>query len=152
MGIFKLFKKKEPFKDEFFGSLLFLEFKSNPENNYFEGAGYFEPIKSDIEYFIDGDESGPTDKQKEFYKTIQEEYSKITETIQPHIENEFRNWKDDFTIKNFIDEFTLVSMKIPREFGSETEWEMGFETKHDENHLITAYLKGYEVQSIGFDG
>ena len=47
MGIFDfIFGKTIKIEDEFFGKMVFSEFKKNPENNYFECRRHFKPTNS----------------------------------------------------------------------------------------------------------
>ena len=95
MGLFDIFKKSEPVtvNDEFFGSLRLKRIKNDSSKSYFEGKGTFSPTGQEIEYFINGDETGLESEQKEFYKAVQENFSLIVENIKPLIEDEFRNWQ-----------------------------------------------------------
>lgn len=152
MGIFDFFKKPLIVEDDFFGRLRFMKIKNNPSRNYFEGKGKFGPTGRELEYFIHADESGPEPEQKEFYRQIQQDWPRIVEKIKPLIEAEFRNWKDDFTITDFNREFHLVGLTIPRPEIQPREWDLAFDTIHDENHQFTVYLKGYEPTRVEIDG
>jgi len=93
MGIFDIFKKPIIIEDDFFGKLRFMKMK-DPEKSYLEGKGLFKPTGKEIGYIIKGKESGPEQKQKEFYKWIQENYRELTTKLSPLVEDEFGNWKD----------------------------------------------------------
>lgn len=155
MGLFsKIFKKtpEQTFEDDTFGTLTFIEIKRKPENNYFEGSGLFTPSGNEIEYFITASIEGPTQEQKEFFETIQKDYSDISKKCAAAIENEFRNWKEDFKITDFDSEFTLVAITIPDLSNKPVDWNLAFETEHDENHQFTVYFKDFEIESVGVDG
>lgn len=155
MGILsKLFKKtpKPTIEDSTFGSLTFIEIKKNPKNSYFEGSGLFKPAGIEIEYFITTNMKGPTQEQKDFFETIQEDYKSISKKCAAVIEAEFKNWREDFIISDFDSEFTLVAITIPDLTIKPTEWDLAFETKHDENHQFTVYFKDFEPENVGIDG
>ena len=102
MGVFSfLFGKTIKINDEFFGEMVFSEFKKNLEKNYFECKKQFNPINDIIELSIDGKMSGPTQTQKDFFKKIESNYDEIISSIKPLIEDKFQNWKDDFKILDF---------------------------------------------------
>lgn len=113
MGPFNLFKKPEVFHDEFFGALRLVDCK-DPLKNYFEGKGHFVPTNNETEYLIQTDKNGPTDEHKQFYRDLQTNFKHYIDKIIPLIEDEFRNWKETFAIKDFAKEFELVCITIPR--------------------------------------
>ena len=151
MGLFDLFKKPQTIQDDFFGKLTFMSFK-DPAKNYFEGKGKFRPTGDEIEYFIDADLIGPTHEQRNFYNRVQDSYDELVSRITPLIEDEFKNWKEDFKIKNFKKEFTLVAVSIPRLNTNPTTWDMSFETIHDSDHQVTVDFKDFEPVGILIDG
>lgn len=154
MGLFNLFKKTPTptLEHPVFGTLTFMEIKRNPENKYFEGAGTFAPTNNEIEYFIPADISGPTQQQVDFYEKLQSNYPAISSKCSELIESEFRNWKEDFKINDFNSEFKLVAINIPEFKNDPIEWDMAFETEHDENHQFTVYFEGEEANRVGVDG
>ena len=152
MGLLDLFKKSVTVEDKFFGRLKFMKIKNNPSKSYFEGKGMFSPTGREIDYFIVAAETGPEPDQQDFYRQIQQNWDLIVEKIKPVIELEFRNWKADFAIADFNKEFMLVGLTIPRQKPQPVEWDLAFDTIHDENHQVTVYLKGYAPTGIGIDG
>jgi hypothetical protein len=151
MGLFDLFKKPQTIQDDCFGTLTFMSFKDTSKN-YFEGKGKFKPTGDEIEYFIDGEFSGPTAEQRNFYNKVQDSYGEIISKIIPLIEDEFKNWKDDFKIKDFKKEFKLVAVTIPRLNSGPANWDMSFETIHDDNHQITIDFKDFDPEGVLIDG
>ena len=151
MGLFDIFKKPVAIQNDFFGNLRFRKMKAEGKS-YFEGKGIFKPTGKEIEYFITANEDGPDQKQKEFYNWIQENYSDLVIKFKPLIEDEFRNWKEDFTIKNFDSEFQLVALTIPNQDMKPLKWDLSFDTEHDENHQFTVEFSGVEPQAVLIDG
>ncbi|MDQ4141353.1 MAG: hypothetical protein M3142_12640 [Bacteroidota bacterium] len=68
------------------------------------------------------------------------------------MEDEFGNWKDGFKFKNFDKEFTLVGVTIPKYGKTSLEWDMSFDTIHDENLQVTVDFTGQEPQGVLIDG
>lgn len=151
MGLFDLFKKPQIIQDDFFGSLRFMTFKDSTKN-YFEGKGILKPTTDEIEYFIEADLSGPTIDQRNFYDKVQNSFDEITSKVTPLIEDEFKNWKEDFKIKDFKKEFKPVALTIPRMTSKPLTWDISFETIHDDNHQITVDFKDFEPDGILIDG
>jgi len=151
MGFFNFFKKPTVIQDDFFGRLLYMDFK-DPSKGYFEGKGLFLPTNNETEYLIQADASGPTEGQREFYINLQKGFVDYIEKIKPLIEDEFRNWKEDFSIREFTKEFQLVCLTIPRLNSTPLIWDMAFTTIHDKNHHITIDFSDYEPKGILIDG
>ncbi|KAA3436830.1 hypothetical protein [Rufibacter hautae] len=151
MGILDIFKKPTIIEDDFFGKLRFRK-TNDSENSYFEGKGLFGPTGKEIEFIIKGKESGPELKQKEFYNWVQENYRELITRLTPLVEEEFGNWKESFKIKNFDKEFKLVGITIPRHCKTTMEWDISFDTIHDENHQVTVDFIGKEPQGVLIDG
>ncbi len=151
MSLFSLFKKPIVIHDNFFGALRFVDFKDSTKS-YFEGEGQFLPTNNLTQYLIQADINGPTEKQKKFYEDLQADFYKYIQKISPLIEDEFRNWNEDFVIKEFKNELKLVCITIPRLDKSPVKWEMAFTTIHDLNHQITIDFIGEEPTSILIDG
>ena len=153
MGIFDfIFGKTIKIEDEFFGKMIFSEFKKDPEKNYFECRRHFKPTDKIIEIGIKGNVSGPTEIQKNFFKKIESDYDKIASSIKPMIENEFRNWKEDFKIADFNKEFKAVYLNLPRCVKESKVWEIAFESEHDLNHTFTLSMNDLNATEILIDG
>lgn len=151
MGLFNPLKKPHSLQDDFFGPLTFMSFKDSTKN-YYEGKGKFKPTGEQIEYFIEADLSGPTTEQRYFYGKLQESYDDLASQIGPLIENELRNWNEDFKIRDFRKEFKVVAVTIPRLDSSPSTWDMSFETIHDNNHQIVVEFKDFQPERILIDG
>lgn len=147
-----LFGKKTTVTDDFFGQMLLMEFKKTPHKNYFECKRHFEPSGQTIEVLINGDVSGPTQIQKNFFRQIEYEYASLTTKIAPIIEKEFRNWKADFKITDFRKEFQPINLVLPRCEEKPVIWEIVFQTEHDLNHEITITMHDFEPKDILIDG
>jgi len=153
MGIFDfLFGKPVKLDNEFFGTMLFCENKKEPLKSYFECSRHFNPSGKAIEIGIDGDVSGPTQLQIDFFKSIEDNYSQISKSIIPLIEDEFGNWKEGFKIANFQQEFEPVYLRLPRCESKPITWEIAFESDHDRNHTFTITMSYFEAKEILIDG
>lgn len=153
MGFFSsIFGKSIKIENDFFGEMHFNEIKKNPNRNYFECRRHFKPSNKSIDIGIDGDISGPTQIQIDFFKSIEDNYLEISRSITPLIEDEFGNWQEGFKIKNFDKEFEPVHLAIPRCESKPIIWEIAFESEHDRNHVFTLTMHDLVAQEILIDG
>jgi hypothetical protein len=152
MGRFDfLFGKKHRIEDEFFGSMLHVTSK-DASKNYYECNRQFLPKGSAIELGVEGDEKGPQQIQKEFFLSIEKNYDEIAISIAPIIENEFKNWKEDFRIQDFKNEFKPVYMFLPHCVTKPVTWEIAFESDYDLNHHISVTMQDMKAVEVLIDG
>lgn len=147
-----IFGKPTKLENEFFGTMLFLEGKKDTLKSYFECRRQFIPSDQIIEIGIDGDISGPTQKQIDFFKSIEENYSIIAKAISPLMEGEFGNWKEGFKVNDFQKEFEPVYLRLPRCENKPIVWEIAFESDHDRNHTFTITMSDFDAKEILIDG
>ena len=147
-----IFGKPNKLENEFFGTMLFLEDKEDSFKSCFECRRHFKPSDQIIEIGIDGGVTGPTQKQIDFFKSIEDNYLTITKGISPLIEDEFGNWKEGFKINDFQKEFEPVYLRLPRCESKPIVWEIAFESYHDRNHTFTLTMSDFDAREILIDG
>jgi hypothetical protein len=153
MGLLDLiFGKRQKIDHDFFGQMTFAGGKKPDPSDYFECRRHFKPSNNVIGIVIDGDISGPTEKQVNFFKSIEDNYSDITKAITPLIEDEFGNWNEFFAISDFIKEFEPVHLSLPRCESKPIIWEIAFNSDHDRNHTFTLTMHDFEAKEILIDG
>ncbi|QXP60856.1 hypothetical protein [Olleya sp. HaHaR_3_96] len=153
MGIIEfIFGKTIKIDNAFFGKMIFIENKKKPLKSYFECRKHFKPTDDIIEIGIEGNETGPTELQKDFFRKIESDYDKIISSVKPLIEKEFQNWKEDFKITDFRKEFNAVYLFLSRCENDPKSWEIAFETEHDLNHTITMTMSDLKATEILIDG
>jgi hypothetical protein len=150
MGFFNLFKKATIINDGFFGPLRYWRSKSGI--SYFSGSVYFSPKGKKADIIVEADAEQPTGEQHQFYRELESNFPKYAEKIKPLIEEEFRNWKEDFEIRDFVSEFELSCLTIPRLNNTPFRWDISFTTIHDKNHLFTISFVNYEPEHVHIDG
>jgi hypothetical protein len=143
--------KKILIQDPVFGTLKYMQSK-DPEKGYFTGKVLFSPTGSEADLLIEADPAGPTESQREFYQNLQSNFDAYAEKMKPLIEDEFRNWKPDFAIRDFRNEFTLSCVSLPRPVSGPIRWELAFNTIHDRNHTVTIDFQDDEPRGILIDG
>ena len=127
--------------DEFFGIL-------TVEDGYFIGEKYFKPVNVSIALLVEGKKINAF--QRDFFVELESRYASLLPIAKTEFENEFKNWKPDFEIKDFEQEFTLISIDIPDK--EDAEWSLGFECIHDINHYFSIYFKQWNFLTIIIDG
>ncbi|MCG2616723.1 hypothetical protein LZZ85_20660 [Terrimonas sp. NA20] len=150
MGLFDLFKKPKKIEDEFFGTLTLIK-PGDPSKAFLSGAGYFAPAEKEIEHLIEASEQGPSQSQRDFYLDLQRNYDQYLLKIIPRLEEEFRKYEENFSIKNFREEFSLDSLTVPRITRETPDWEISFTTIHD-GHVFTIQMTGDAPGDITLDG
>ena len=151
MGLFNLFKKPPKIQDDLFGEMTFIDVKG-PSESYFESRVFFKPGAKMAEALIPGDINGPASGQKDFFTNLQNNFDLYIEKMKPVIENEFKNWKKDFVIKDFNREFFLDCITCPRLEKKPLKWEMSFTTIHDRNHWVHIEFSDDTPTGIMIDG
>jgi hypothetical protein len=151
MGLFDFFKKPDKYIDEYFGPLHFVGSR-DASQDYFEGKTFFNPGHNEVTIIVKAGKNGPTSEQHQFYKQFQENYDHYVAKIQPLIIDEFRNWRDDFEISDFLKEFKLVFLVIPNMRDTPLVWEMAFTTIHDLDHHVTINFLDDQPNGILIDG
>lgn len=146
-----IFGKQTIPENEFFGTMLFLKDKKGSSKSYFECRRHFKPSDQIIEIGIDGEVTGPTQNQIDFFKSIEDNYLTIAKEISPLIEDEFRNWKEGFKINDFHKEFEPVYLRLPRCENKPIIWEIAFESDHDRNHTFTLTMSDFGERGILID-
>lgn len=147
-----IFRKPTKIENDFFGTMLFLEFRKEPNKSYFECKRHFKPSDKIIEICIDGDPSGPTQIQIDFFKSMESNYADIIKSITPQIESEFKKWNEGFKVLNFLKEFDPVYLKIPRCVDKTIIWEIAFVPAQDANQYVTLTMSNFEPEEILIDG
>jgi hypothetical protein len=141
MGLFDFFKKPIVLNDPIFG-----EIKSNGKGS-FSCDCLFRPIHKKISCFIEADESGPTEEQRQFYKTIEDRYPELRAKIIPVMIDTFRNAYEDFEIKDFDSEFVLSSISLPQTGTKPFVWDICYyRNDKDDDHDFTITFNDLEPE------
>lgn len=143
-----IFSKRLRIEHDFFGTMRFHESKKGICESFFECRRHFQPTGKTIEALIDGDETGVTDWEIDFFRSIEENYSAICTSIIPLIEQEAEGIK----IRDFRKEFHPVCLTLPRCETDPVTWEIEFESDHDSNHSFFITMSGFEAKEVLIDG
>lgn len=149
MGIFDFFKKKPKFQDDLFGALGYITFKDESKN-FYNGDIYFQGFSIGIT--IDADEKGPNKAQKDFFKTLDNEYVSIKEEIiLPFLKEELADNIEESGLSKFDTEFELDSISIERFTNQEAVWSITYDAK-PMRHFVTIDFEGMTPKNMNIDG
>jgi hypothetical protein len=151
MAFFGLFKKRPVIHDEDFGEMRFYNSKKEADQ-YFEADGRFKPTDTNVEYLIPAPATGPSAEQRSFLRQLTGNYTGLIEKMKPLIREEFRDWKENFSIVDFNKEFTPEAITIPDFRVGSIAWDICFTTTHDKNHWVIVNFIDFEPQSVLIDG
>ena len=126
--------------------------KKPQDTDYFECKYKFRNSKDDVIIHIYGNSIGIGQSEMDFFLNIEKNYHLIINSIVILIEDEFRNWKEDFKIINFEKEFIPIYINIPKCDAEMIKWEIAFKSEHDWNHDFTLTMNNFEAEQILIDG
>jgi hypothetical protein len=140
--------------DEDFGQLQFVT--SKKVQPYWESMPIiFNPTESEISFIIEADESGPTQKQREFYKDIETNYHKNFDTIlYPFFKSEIEEtrYKDEgLTEDEFKNGFLPETIKFHNFKNKILKWEITFTAEFD-THYFTIEMANWKTLNLQIDG
>ena len=147
-----LFGKTVKVDDAFFGEMIVIEISNNPVESYFECERYFKPSGEKIALGVTGSVSGPTQRQKDFFMQIENDYSLLIAKFALVIETRLGAWTAVPVTKEFEAEFKPTYFSIPTCDQQPIAWEIAFDTVHDVNHTVTVGTLGYEPYYVRIDG
>lgn len=115
----------------------------------------FNPTKTEISFIIEADESGPTEKQREFYKDLEANYFKYFETVcYPYLKREIEEtWykKEGLTEDEFKNGFLPESISFNTFKNEILNWEITFICEFD-THYFTIEMSNWEALNLQIDG
>ena len=138
--MFKWFKSKVCHKqidDPVFGALLYM-------GGYWEGAGNFPALNENIEWFVDADENGPGESQKELFFTISKKYKETENKVFKVLVNEIEQWVKPDPSPELSKVLRLTSISIPSEETPGMVWELVYESSLRGNPYFAVAMKGWE--------
>jgi hypothetical protein len=143
--------KPKRVNDPVFGSLVFMRM-ADPETSYWEGSSIFRPTGRAIEYFIDADEDGPSESQRQFYASVQERYDQLVAVVRPALVRSAEKWFKAGLPLDLGDAFTLSSLSIPRTGAEPLAWELSFQFATNPLLLFTVAMIDWRPGGVRVDG
>jgi hypothetical protein len=135
-----------------FGPLTYMRMPDEARS-YWEGRLSFGPSDTEIEVFVDGGESGPSDSQLACFKEIARRFPELW----PQFEERFASFQLEWIRKPaaaaYSELYTVTSMSIPRALTADMEWEISFDSQQDKEHLYTIEMRGWTaIGEVRVDG
>ena len=143
MGFFDFFKKPPRIHDPLFGELRY-------EGGFASCNVPFAPLNKQVEVLITCGPEGPIQAQSDFFARVEQDYAALIPGCARVIEEEFRNWKEEFVIRDFAKEFELVCIEVPDNTAG--EWSLSFTSSHDLDHHFTVSLLDNNATHVLIDG
>ena len=146
--------KGEELIDEDFGQLGFNT--SGKLQPYWESMPIiFNPTQTEICFIIEADETGPTKKQREFYKDLEVNYNKYFDTIlYPFLKSEIEeNWykNEGLSEDKFKNGFLPDSINFHLFKNEVLKWEFTFVSEFDD-HCFTIEMINWKALNLQIDG
>jgi hypothetical protein len=134
-------------QDPFFGLIRYQKV------GFWEGKKNFSPLHREYEITIDGDESRPTESQRQFYREIESRYETLQEAIIHDLLQQLQNWVEEIQINEseVWEHFTLDGFGIPDLDAGKKDWELVYEFK-DDGHYFCIMMNGWDIEGIRIDG
>lgn len=140
---------KKPFEmdDEFFGRLVSMR-------SYWEAKRRFAPTGTEIELFIDapGHQQPPNQQQRDFFAWVERDYGDIIKNVDRVARPVYEQWLRKAIDGPFETEFTLGSFSIPLPTDGPAQWQIYFDSRSDEEHILIVDLRGADALIAHMDG
>ena len=133
-------------EDPTFGKLVY-----RPGTRAWEGA--VEPAFAEYEVglLVEADESGPVERQRDFYRELTARYSELHNTIEDILLEQLQNWDPSIGRDEIWARFTLESMSVPRLSGDDRKWELCY-TLSEDPHYFCVMFDDWNVEGVRVDG
>lgn len=149
-----LLRKLRPLQaeDVFFGRLVYMKMPGD-QGSYWEARRKFGTSGQEIELFIDAPapKQPPAERQRDFFTTVERDYARILEAVDPVLRSEFYGWTGEPLSGPIEETFELESFSIPDATIEEAEWEISYETTGGAKALFSVQLTGLTPTSITVD-
>jgi hypothetical protein len=122
--------------DPLLGELRYLR-----DAKFWEGKINFQPLQKEVEILIDGEPAGPSEQQKQFYKTIESRY----DHLWPNVDDKLKSEADAVKLEK-INSFELVCISIPQDPNANS-FELSYEANPESWHF-TVTIENWSVKGI----
>ena len=90
----------------------------------------------------------PSAGQRAFFKRLEADYSSLRERCKTELEEELREWKDDYNLCCSENSLTLRGLDVPFEFDDKTTWEVSFEVDPAiDDHVFKVVMRGWRAET-----
>jgi hypothetical protein len=150
---FSLFGKKKPpetlqptfVEDPYFGRV------SLDKPVGWVGTRPFPPTYSNVDFALGGGPDGPTERQRDFFRLIEERYPELVEQYRARLVGEGERFTDGSSPQALFDSLQLQFVMLPAIGDGPVKWEMTYATDLDD-HLITLRFTDWRFEEDHWDG
>lgn len=146
MGLFRKFidRFRPPYKeDPEFGDMSFI--KVSPRGygkSYWEATIYVPQIGASVEVFLQGEEDGPLEVSKEFYRKLIPSFDAIIAAARPLLAKEYLLWMQEELPDDIFTVLTLSGFSVEDPAVVPAKWDIMFETMGEKWRAISIYFEG----------
>lgn len=115
------------------------------------GKVFFAPVGREVDVIIDAGEAGPTEKQRQFYKAVEQEYPRHLEAIGAALFERFRIWKTGVPRAAMWQKLELECINIPSCEATPAEWELSYWCAVVD-HSFDVGLRDWDIEYISVNG
>jgi hypothetical protein len=135
-----------------FGKLTFMRMPDE-SRSYWEGQVTFGPAQKRVEVFVHADEKGPTEAHEICFNEIARHFDELWPQFDALFAKCQMRWVRKPPSAPYREVYQVTSLDIPTGLGADTEWEVGFDSTQDAEHLYTIELRGWTaVGEVRVDG
>lgn len=114
--------------DPEFGELVFVRISNAPERSYWECEWKFPNTGTKVFIALRGDESGPNEDVRTFYRALPARFEQITTACRPRLEQVFRKWLNQPLPLDIFSAVTLAGFEVDDPRTLPIRWNVSFET------------------------
>lgn len=129
--------------DPIFGDIVFMYNSKKPSNSYWECDGWrFAPANAKIFVALPGDESGPTEKGRQFYLQLASRFPALIKAAASSLAIVYKEWIGADLPEDIFKALKLTSFSMDDIEGKTEKWSMSFETRGKKWISITVPFQG----------
>ncbi len=135
-------------EDPRFGKMTYQHMSGKHGPSYWEGSGTFAGVE--VEYFVDGDDRGPSDAQRALRDRLEKHWKEVEPRLAQFLE---RNATADElgTSSRRLADWSLGSFAIPAVDASVPHFEIGY-VEVDGGELLDFEMVGFDPQALRIGG
>jgi hypothetical protein len=134
----------------FFGRILYIRAK-DPASSYWEGELHLPDLPEKIGLTISASETGPTDAQAQFCRSLLADLDSLFARCKPVFEGQFEEWASRPFPAEWRGSFLLVGLGLPPNGDGEGPWNVCYFVDAA-NHYFTAYFEDGRAAYLTVDG
>ena len=129
---------------------LFGRLRYQKRAGFWEGRTFFEPANREMEILVDGDENGPTEAQRDFYRTLERRYAALLPDLETVLIEAAGDWEGGLAHDEVWQTFTLIGIDIPLP-GDSPHWELSYAHARDD-HSFDVQMEGWTPVGVAVNG